>query len=156
MGGERGREGKQVPLCDPGKVRGIFGWMRKRVYMAKILIIDDNAMNRKLFRFLLKKAGYDVFEAENGRQGVERAKEIIPGLILMDIQMPDMDGIATLKAIREAEAAGKIPVIAITSYAMKGDRERFLSEGFVDYISKPIDNDVFLTSIKNALERYHG
>jgi two-component system cell cycle response regulator DivK len=124
--------------------------------MTKILIIDDNAMNRKLFRFLLKKAGYDVFEAENGRQGAERAKEIIPGLILMDIQMPDMDGIATLKVIRETEAASKIPVIAITSYAMKGDRERFLSEGFVDYISKPIDNDIFLTSIKTTLERYHG
>ncbi len=130
---------------------------REKKYMAdKVLIIDDNALNRKLFGFLLKKAGYDVFEAEDGKQGVERAKEIIPDLILMDIQMPDMDGIAALKAIREAEAAGKIPVIAVTSYAMKGDRERFLSEGFVDYISKPIDNDAFLGSVKTTLERYHG
>ena len=124
--------------------------------MAKILIIDDNAMNRKLFCFLLKKAGHVVFEAEDGRQGVERAKTVIPTLILMDIQMPDMDGIAALKAIRENEATSNIPVIAITSYAMKGDRERFLSEGFVDYISKPIDNEVFLASVMTTLDRCCG
>lgn len=122
----------------------------------KILIIDDYAMNRKLFGVLLEKAGYEVLEAENGKQGVALAKEIIPGLILMDIQMPGMDGITALKAIRKIEATSGIPVIAITSYAMKGDRERFLSEGFVDYIAKPIDREVFLTSIKNTLERYHG
>ena len=122
----------------------------------KILIIDDNAMNRKLFGFLLKKTGYEVFEAENGRQGIALATEIIPGLILMDIQMPDMDGITALKIIREQSTLRTIPVIAVTSFAMKGDRERLLSEGFVDYISKPIDSDVFLTSIKNTLERYHG
>jgi CheY-like chemotaxis protein len=122
----------------------------------KILVIDDNAMNRKLFGFLLKNAGYEVFDAEDGRQGVALAAKIIPALILMDIQMPGMDGIAALKAIREQEPLRNIPVIAITSYAMKGDRERLLSEGFVDYISKPIDNDVFLASIKNTLERYYG
>ena len=122
----------------------------------KILIIDDNAMNRKLFGFLLKKAGYEVLEAEDGKQGIELAKKVIPGLILMDIQMPGMDGMTALKAIREIEATGEIPVIALTSYAMKGDRERFLSEGFVDYISKPIDNEGFLTSIKYTLERCPG
>jgi len=124
--------------------------------MAKILIIDDNAMNRKLFCFLLKKAGHELFEAEDGKQGVERAKTVIPTLILMDIQLPDMDGVAALRALREYEATGHIPVIAITSYAMKGDRERFLSEGFVDYISKPIDNEVFLASVKTTLDRCCG
>lgn len=124
--------------------------------MAKILVIDDNMMNRKLFNFLLKKAGHDVFEAEDGRQGVERAKTVMPTLILMDIQMPDMDGVTALKAIREHAATAGIPVIAITSYAMKGDRERFLSEGFVDYLSKPIDNEVFLASVKTALDRCCG
>ena len=119
---------------------------------AKILIIDDNAMNRKLFGFLLRKAGYEVLEAEDGKQGVEQAKEVIPDLILMDIQMPGgMDGIAALKAIRTIEAISEIPVIAVTSYTMKGDRESFLSEGFVDYISKPIDSEAFLASIKNIL-----
>ena len=124
--------------------------------MAKILIIDDNAMNRKLFEFLLKKAGHEVFEAEDGKQGVERAKTVIPTLILMDIQMPGMDGISALKALRKNESTGNIPVIAITSYAMKGDRERFLSEGFVDYISKPVDNKVFLASVKTTLDRCCG
>lgn len=122
----------------------------------KILVIDDNAMNRKLFGFLLKNAGCEVFEAEDGRQGLERAKTVAPALILMDIQMPDMDGISALKALRENEATGSIPVIAITSYAMKGDRERFLSEGFIDYISKPIDNEAFLASVKIALDRCCG
>jgi len=122
----------------------------------KILIVDDNAMNRKLFGFLLKRAGYEVFEAEDGRQGVGRAAEIIPDLILMDIQMPDMDGISALKAIRELAATREIPVIAITSYAMKGDRDRLLSEGFVGYISKPIDNETFVTSVITALDSFHG
>lgn len=121
----------------------------------KVLIIDDNIMNRKLFSFLLKKAGYEVFEAEDGRQGVELAKKVTPSLVLMDIQMPDMDGITALKAIRKIEVSREIPVIAITSYAMKGDRELFLSEGFIDYISKPIDNETFLISVKTTLERYH-
>jgi len=122
----------------------------------KILVIDDNAMNRKLFDALLKHAGYEVYEAEDGKQGVELAKTVIPTLILMDIQMPGMDGISALKALREHEATAGIPMIAITSFAMKGDRERFLSEGFIDYISKPIDYKDFLASVKTTLERYHN
>lgn len=121
--------------------------------MAVILVIDDCATNRKLFRFLLKKAGYEVIEAEDGRQGIELAQAVIPRLILMDIQMPHMDGIAALKAILAIEATREIPMIAITSYAMQGDRERFLAEGFVDYLSKPIDSAGFLTAIKNIIEK---
>jgi CheY-like chemotaxis protein len=96
--------------------------------------------------------------ASTGREGIDRvagAGEPFDA-VLMDIQMPDMDGITALKAIREQEPLRSIPVIAITSYAMKGDRERLLSKGFVDYISKPIDNEVFLTSIKYTLERHYG
>lgn len=137
-------------------MRGIVRFIRKGATMAKILIIDDNMMNRKLFNFLLKKAGHDVSEAEDGKQGIERAKTVMPTLILMDIQMPDMDGITALRSLREHAATANIPVIAITSYAMKGDRERFLSEGFVDYISKPIDNEAFLASVKTALDRCCG
>jgi CheY-like chemotaxis protein len=130
---------------------------QERICMAdKILIIDDNEMSRKLFGFLLKKAGYEVFEAEDGQQGVELARQVIPDLILMDIQMPGMNGITALKVIGAIEDTREVPVIAITSYTMKGDREYFLSEGFVDYISKPIDNEVFLTSIKNTLAIYYG
>ncbi len=118
-----------------------------------ILVIDDCAINRKLFDFLLKKVGYEVREAEDGRQGIELAKHVIPRLILMDIQMPDMDGITTLKAIQAIEATREIPVIAITSHAMQGDRERFLAAGFVDYLSKPIDSAGFLTNIQNIIGR---
>lgn len=122
----------------------------------KILIIDDNAINCKLFGFLLQKAGYEVFEAEDGQQGIELAKKVIPDLILMDIQMPGMDGVATLKALGGIELLREIPVIAITSYTMKGDREYFLSQGFVDYLSNPIDRELFLASIKNILAISHG
>ncbi|HCC54300.1 MAG TPA: hypothetical protein DEQ20_05155 [Desulfobulbaceae bacterium] len=120
--------------------------------MALILVIDDCATNRKLFGFLLKKVGYEVMEAEDGKQGVERAQQVIPRLILMDIQMPHMDGITALHAMQASEATKKIPVIAITSHAMQGDRERLLAEGFADYLSKPIDSTGFLTTINNILE----
>ena len=121
-----------------------------------ILIVDDHAMNRKLFRVLLEKSGYEVVEAEDGKEGFDLAKKVIPSLILMDIQMPGMDGITALKAIREMDATREIPVIALTSYAMQGDRERFLAEGFVDYISKPIDGKLFLATVRNTLAQYHG
>ena len=122
----------------------------------KILVIDDDNMNRKLFRFLLQKAGHDIFEAEDGAAGVKLACEIIPHLVIMDIQMPTMDGIAALQAIKGNNLTCNIPVIVSTSFAMKGDRERYLSEGFVDYISKPINNDDFLAAINTTLERYYG
>lgn len=121
-----------------------------------ILIVDDNAMNLKLVRVLLEKAGYKVIEAKNGEQSVELAKKVIPDLILMDIQMPVMDGTTALNAILEIETTRDIPVIALTSYAMKGDQERFLSEGFVGYISKPIDIKMFVTLIENIMKQYHG
>lgn len=122
----------------------------------KILVIDDNKINRKLFRFLLEQAGYEVFDAEDGAAGARLAGEIIPHLVIMDVQMPVMDGITALKTIHDNIATSTIPVIASTSYAMKGDRERFMAEGFVDYIAKPVDNASFLSSIKITLERYYG
>ncbi len=123
----------------------------------KILIIDDNKMNRKLFRFLLEKAGYEVFDAGDGEAGVRLAVDIIPHLVILDVKMPGgMDGIAVLKALRENNSTSAVPVIVATSNSMKGDRERFLAEGFVDYIAKPIDNALFLSSVKITLERYYG
>ncbi|TAN41003.1 MAG: response regulator [Nitrospirae bacterium] len=122
----------------------------------RILIVEDNAMNMKLFRFLLVTAGFEVIEADDGESGMELAKMYIPDLVLMDIQMPKMDGLTALQNLRADGSTRRIPVIATTSYAMKGDRERFLTEGFTDYISKPIDNDEFLKTVKTTLERYHG
>ena len=118
----------------------------------KILIVDDDAKIRKLLRVVLQSSGYETIEAENGERGIKLAKENIPNLILMDIQMPVMDGISALKIIRLDESTKSIPVIAQTSYAMKGDREKFLAEGFDSYISKPIDVKEFIEIIKRHIK----
>lgn len=117
----------------------------------KVLIVDDNELNRKLFRVFLNKSGFDCIEAEEGKQAVLLAKEHKPDLILMDIQMPVMDGVTAMKAIRTEPDLASIPIIAITSYAMSGDKERFLAEGFNSYISKPIDTRTFVDQIQNVL-----
>lgn len=118
----------------------------------KILIADDDLKNRKLFRVLLQSSGYKTIEAENGEEAVRLAKEQTPHLILMDIQMPVMDGIAAFKALREDKDSKDIPVIALTSFAMAGDMERLLGLGFDDYISKPIDTEKFLRVIEKHLK----
>ncbi|MBI4682796.1 MAG: response regulator [Nitrospirae bacterium] len=105
----------------------------------KILIVDDDAKNRKLLKVALRNYGYETIEAENGYRAVISAKEHMPALILMDIQMPVMDGISALNTIRADESMKDVPVIAVTSYAMKGDLEKFISEGFDSCMTKPID-----------------
>ena len=119
--------------------------------MSKILIVDDNEMNRKLFRSLLQKNGFETIEAEDGATGLQMAKEHLPSLILMDIQMPVMDGLTAMKAIMAEPETSSIPVIALTSYAMKKDKERFLAEGFDAYISKPIDKNAFISAVSKML-----
>lgn len=120
--------------------------------MSKILIVDDDAKTRKLLRVVLQNFGYEIIEAENGKQGIKLAKENIPDLILMDIEMPVMDGMSAFKVIRADESTKNIPVIALTSYAMKGDKEKFLAEGFDNYISKPIDVKEFLKIVKKHIK----
>ncbi|MDO8281818.1 MAG: response regulator [Thermodesulfovibrionia bacterium] len=121
--------------------------------MKKILIVDDNEKNRKLLKVIIESHGYETVEADNGKEGVRLARESKPLLILMDIQMPVMDGIEAAKILKsEAETAG-IPVIAVTSYAMKGDREKFLATGINDYIAKPID----VNEVISIIDKYsHG
>jgi two-component system cell cycle response regulator DivK len=119
--------------------------------MKRILIVEDNERNLKLFHSLLNSQGYETIEAWDGEEGVKLAKEQKPDLILMDIQMPVMDGIAATRILKKDPETKDIPVIALTSYAMKGDRERFLSEGFVEYISKPIKVNEFLEVIRRCL-----
>jgi len=104
----------------------------------KVLIVEDNERNLKLFNLIMRSLGYETFAARNGEEGVMMAKEIRPDLILMDIQMPVMDGISAVDLLKADEGTREIPVIALTSYAMKGDRERFLEHGFADYIAKPV------------------
>lgn len=114
----------------------------------KILVVEDNENNRKLLREVLSYNGYEVLEAVNGYGGLKAAREQSPDLILMDIQMPVMDGLACLKLIREDEEIKHINVIAFTSFAMKGDKERFMEAGFDAYITKPIDIDQLVEEVK--------
>ena len=119
-----------------------------------ILIIDDNDTNRKLCRVILEQSGFRTREAANGREGLQAVRAELPALILLDVQMPVMDGLETLKRLKADPGTRGIPVVALTSYAMKGDRERLLTEGFSDYVSKPIDIDHFLEVVRRlALTR---
>jgi two-component system cell cycle response regulator DivK len=104
-----------------------------------ILIIEDNLKNLKLVRDVLQFHGYPTLEAETGEAGIELARERHPALILMDVQLSGMDGRAAMQVLKADVSTQHIPVIALTAYAMKGDRERLLAEGFDGYIAKPVD-----------------
>ncbi len=106
---------------------------------AKILVVEDNELNRKLIVAVLTYHGYKTLEAGDGAEGVRLAVEHTPDLILMDIQMPVMDGLAAIRILKNDPKTKGIRVIALTSFAMKGDRERFMAAGFVDYMAKPIN-----------------
>ncbi len=116
-----------------------------------VLIVEDNERNLKLFSVIIGSLGYDVMSASDGQEGISAVGIKKPDLILMDIQKPKMDGITALGEIRKDRQNRGIPVVALTSYAMKGDRERLLAAGFVDYISKPINKDSFVEAVKKAL-----
>lgn len=104
-----------------------------------ILIVEDNKNNRSLFQDILTFHGYEVAVACDGQEGVDRAKELMPDLILMDIQMPCMDGMTAGTILRENPLTSGLKIIALTSFAMSGDMEKFLAAGFDGYLSKPID-----------------
>ena len=104
-----------------------------------ILIVDDNEKNVKLVRDVLRHAGFRTLEASTGSAGISDAAEHLPDVILMDIRLPDMDGTDALRRLKAAEATASIPIVALTSLAMKGDRERLLADGFDGYLEKPID-----------------
>jgi two-component system cell cycle response regulator DivK len=106
---------------------------------ATILVVEDNVKNRRLIKDVLEYHGYEVIEAGDGAAGVRLAKEHRPDLILMDIQMPVMDGLSAAKLIKGDPEMNGTRMIALTSFAMKGDEERFLEAGFDDFIAKPID-----------------
>jgi len=119
--------------------------------MKKILVVEDNEKNMYLIGFILRKKGYDVIEATRGEEGVELAIKERPDLILMDIQLGDMNGLEATKKIRESQADGKIPIVALTSYAMVGDKEKALAAGCTSYIEKPIDPETFVAEIEKYL-----
>lgn len=105
----------------------------------RILIVEDNAKNLKLVRDVLQFNGYTILEAETAEAGIELARQRQPALILMDIQLPGMDGQAAMQILKTDTHTQHIPIIALTAFAMKGDRERLLATGFNGYIAKPID-----------------
>ena len=115
-----------------------------------ILIVEDNPVNLKLLRDVLQFRGYTTLEAETGEGGVDLARTGRPALILMDVQLPGMNGREAMKVLKAEEGTRHIPIIALTAFAMKGDRERFLAEGFDGYMSKPID----IKAIPNLVESY--
>ncbi|HOF77203.1 MAG: response regulator [Smithellaceae bacterium] len=117
----------------------------------KILVIEDNQQNLYLIRYLLEDCGYEVFEAMDGKEGIEMAASISPDLILLDIQLPTMDGYVVARTLRQNPELAKTPIVAVTSYAMSGDREKALEAGCSGYIEKPIDPDTFPTQVEKAL-----
>ncbi|MDQ5988044.1 MAG: Polar-differentiation response regulator DivK [Syntrophus sp. SKADARSKE-3] len=118
---------------------------------AVVLIIEDNEQNLYLMRFLLEIHGFTVAEAKDGRKGIEMVKEISPQLILLDIQLPEMDGYSVARELRRSREFDHIPIIAVSSYAMVGDREKALEVGVNDYIEKPIDTETFIGQIKKYI-----
>ena len=119
--------------------------------MKKILVVEDNQINMYLCCRILRSSGYEVIEARNGEEGVELAIKERPDLIIMDIQLPGIDGLETTKRIRESKADSKVPIIALTSYAMAGDRKRALKAGCTGYIEKPINPETFIAEIEKYL-----
>lgn len=116
-----------------------------------ILIVEDDPRNLKLIRDLLQVKGYRTLEATEGKQGIELGKANKPDLIVMDVQMPVMDGLEATKILKADKETKGIPIIALTSYAMKGDEERILGVGCDDYITKPIDTRDFLKRVAKYL-----
>jgi two-component system cell cycle response regulator DivK len=119
---------------------------------AQVLVVEDNQTNMKLFRDVLQATGYRTLEATTGGRAVELAAEHEPDLVLMDIQLPDIDGVEALGRLRADERTASIPVLALTAQAMHGDRERFLAAGFDGYISKPVDVAGLIATVKQHCE----
>lgn len=117
----------------------------------KVLVIEDNEQNLYLVTFILEKNRYEVISATNGTNGILAANTHHPDIILLDIQLPEMDGYQVALSIRKNPALDSIPIVAVTSYAMPGDKEKALSSGCNGYIEKPINPDTFITDIEKYL-----
>ncbi|AUH53572.1 response regulator [Chromobacterium sp. ATCC 53434] len=115
--------------------------------MARILIVDDTPGNMLLTRTILESEGHTLFCAERARDGIDIARRELPDLVLMDVQMPEMDGITAVAILKDDPLTRAIPVAALTACAMRGDRERMLAAGFDSYIEKPIDFVSFVAEI---------
>jgi len=120
--------------------------MKKRV-----LVIEDNEQNLYLVTFILERHGYEVNAARDGGEGIDLAAVLKPDIILLDIQLPVMDGYAVARKLRTNAALDQVPIIAVTSYAMAGDRDKALEAGCNGYIEKPINPEIFMQQIEHYL-----
>src|SRR5215212_10170296 len=122
----------------------------------RILVVEDNDMNMQLVEFLLEEGGYDIVKATSGEEALQLTRDAngaAPDLILMDIHLPGMDGLSVVRAMKEDTRTARIPILALTAHAMRGDRDRFLEAGCDGYISKPIDVKTFVESIERYIAR---
>jgi two-component system, cell cycle response regulator DivK len=119
----------------------------------RILVVEDNAMNMKLFRDVLVAKGYRALEATSGGEAVAVAVEQAPDLVLMDIQLPDLDGVEALRRLRTDVRTAAIPVLAVTAQAMHGDAERFLAAGFDGYVAKPVNIGELIGTVREHCDR---
>jgi len=119
--------------------------------MKKIMIVEDDEKSLYLARFILGKKGYEVIEARDGLEALDKISKETPALILMDMQLPKLDGYEATRRIKADEKLSKIPVVALTAYAMKGDRKKTLEVGCSGHIEKPIDPSTFVGEVKRYL-----
>lgn len=124
--------------------------------MSKILYIEDNPHNMRLVRKMLKMGGYQVVEAINGKDGIGMAASEHPDLILLDINLPDMDGLDVCSQLKRGDKTSYIPVVALTANAMHGDRERFLDSGMDGYLAKPITRNELLNTVRQFVDGSSG
>lgn len=117
----------------------------------RVLYIEDNEQNLYLVTFILEKHGYEVHAARDGQEGIDKAAAVRPDLILLDIQLPRMDGYKVARQLRTNPVLAAIPIVAVTSYAMAGDRDKALAAGCNGYIEKPINPDTFMQQIEQHL-----
>jgi CheY-like chemotaxis protein len=120
--------------------------------MAKLLLVEDNEMNRDMLSRRLKREGFEVIIAVDGREGVNLARSALPDLILMDMSLPELDGYEATKILKAAEETKAVPVIALTAHAMTGDREKSLQAGCDDYDTKPIEFQRLVSKIRSFLK----
>lgn len=119
----------------------------------RILVVEDNPLNLKLIRDVLVFKGYEVIEARSGEEGVDVAHDRVPDLVLMDLQLPGIDGVEALRLLRQDPVVGAVPVVAVTAFAMKEDRERAYANGFDGYLSKPISVRALPAQVEAFLRR---
>jgi two-component system cell cycle response regulator DivK len=127
--------------------------MGDRVAGEQVLVVEDNEKNMKLVRDVLRATGYRTLEAMTGEAAIELAVAHVPALVLMDVQLPEIDGVEALARLRGDERTAAIPVLALTAQAMQGDRERFLEAGFDGYLSKPMDVIELITAVREYCAR---